>query len=311
MNRETDNDTIDLAPTVALSEPTEAKARQMALRAALAQMRLGTRGLPGDAFAVLTSSQVEVTPLLLAVVQDAVTNPQPFVDDVEDYRLFVALALLAQFGEESALEPLLTLLNQTEEEQEALFGDVLTEHGSDWLAAIAGPRVEPIQALAENPTVGEPARSIAIGALIRAAEQAVWPRDAAIAWLRQMMERGESLQSEWVVGELVAAAMDLRAKALLPELQALFDAGLVDPIYAGDWPMVQAELLAVDLDVAPPVLRARLEPLDAAHELAWLWRPNNLAWKQSVPQPAKRPKDPKQKAKRKQAKTSRKKNRRK
>lgn len=293
------------------ASPQSADPVHAAVVAALAQMRANPGNFPTDAFNVLTANRQAAPPLLLDVVERAAADPTPFTSEVEDYRLFVSLAVLAQFGEPRALAPTLSILHAPEETLDGLFGDVLSSYGDVWLAGFAGGQVEPLQRLVQNTGAAEEARAVAVGAVVLATARGQCARDTTEQWLRELMQRADTLQSDWIVGELVCAALDLGAKSLLPDLEALFATGLVDPIFAGDWQHVQAELQSQQDHALAETLLNKLDPPDAAAMLAWLWRPEDRSWANPVAQPGKRTKDPKAKAKRKQAKASRKKNRRK
>jgi uncharacterized protein YecA (UPF0149 family) len=144
---------------------------------------------------------------------------------------------LAQLKAESAIEPLLGLLQR------------IDEHNDDWvgtevprvLGELGHAALEPVMAYLANPAHNEWARVAAAKAVaeIGARHGELWAECVArlSAQLDKFME-----QSEMLNAFLVSSLLDLKAGEALPVMARAFAVGRVDESVAGDFEDVEIEL---------------------------------------------------------------------
>ncbi|MGH8599533.1 MAG: DUF1186 domain-containing protein [Burkholderiales bacterium] len=186
---------------------------------------------PADVMREAVAQRVVITPLLLAALGRTADAPRELLDDPAPYMLHLyAMYLLAQFRERRALDPLIRLFSLPGDTTDNLTGDVVTEDLPAILASTCGGDTAPIKALIENREADVYARDAGIRALLTLVAEGALERDELIDYLRAV--HGNLGADEWQLCTFwVAAADALYPEELMPEIHAVFKAGLVDPSY--------------------------------------------------------------------------------
>jgi yecA family protein len=106
-------------------------------------------GLPGEALTAAVGQAAALAPEVIALIDKAVEGV--CLLPKQESLLFLGLHALAAAKETSAYRPLLTLLQQPEDELDSWLGDALTQNGPGLLLGLFDGDVEPIYAALENP----------------------------------------------------------------------------------------------------------------------------------------------------------------
>jgi len=196
----------------------------------LDELRAPTPGLPDDAILAAMEAPGEVSPGLVAILDEALADPETFLEDDVHASHLIALFLLAQFREPLALPPLLAMLRLTEEEQDELLGDFLTEGLASVLASLCLEDPTPLAALAGDPELDLYVRNAAMDAILvlgflghlsASRFQGIFD-----GLLTAFEERGaEEDPLAWA--NLVSSCSLAGFEALLPRLREAFALGLV------------------------------------------------------------------------------------
>ncbi|MBU0491480.1 MAG: DUF1186 domain-containing protein [Chloroflexi bacterium] len=202
---------------------------------------------------------------------------------------------LGQLRAEAACEPLVRLLHRIDDEDDEWVGEELPE-----VLGMIGPAAVPgLAAFLSDDAHGLWARVAAAAALQHIGQQHPAARDECIAILSRQLESFAS-QDPTLNAFLIDPLLDLKAVEAAPVMERAFAANVVDEWATGDWEDAQVRLgLKATREKSRPQLSGWLDPATEAPSVAPV-----------PPRPA-RSKDQKKKNKRNQAKSSRKKNRRK
>ena len=158
-------------------------------------------------------------------------------DSLEVWAPVHAWRVLGQLRAEAAIEPLMDLF------------DDLDEDGDDWILeelptvyGMIGPTAIPtLSAYLTAPSHGEFPRIAVAGCFEYIAKEHPKARDECVAILTRQLERFDE-NDESLNGFLVNALMELKAMESVPVIERAFAADRVDEFIRGDWEDVQVEL---------------------------------------------------------------------
>ena len=128
--------------------------------------------------------QNEITPHLIAILEDVRSNPTAYIEDPDRFDHIYALELLGHFREPRAHNVIVDLVSLPPETPHDLFGAVITEGLAAILVATCGGSVERITRLLLNAEADEYCRSAAARALVYAVVEGRIPRAQIIALFR-------------------------------------------------------------------------------------------------------------------------------
>ncbi|HXH01824.1 MAG TPA: DUF1186 domain-containing protein [Candidatus Competibacteraceae bacterium] len=185
---------------------------------------------PEDALREAIARPAEVTPFLLAALEEAAADPASLLErHPETYFLYLyAFYLLAQFRETRAYPLMLRFCAGAPEAVEDLAGDVVTEDLHNLLASVCDGDIEPLKALVAYEEADEFVRSAALHALITLMLEGALPRHVLTAYLGGLLRTLPEHETPLMAALLVNAVYTLHAPELLPEVEALYAAGRVD-----------------------------------------------------------------------------------
>lgn len=195
--------------------------------AILHALRTPTRHLPTAALVAAMDQPEAVVPGLLALVDEALADPEVAEHDGHLYALY----LLAQFREPRALEPALTLLRLPADLQECLLGDCLNEGMPSILASLCVEAPSTLEVTAADPALDPLARSVAMDALLVLGFEGHLDEPAfrkALDRLLGLYEARGREESPEAWAFLMATFSTAGYPEYLPRLRAAYEAGLVD-----------------------------------------------------------------------------------
>ncbi|MHC1725616.1 MAG: DUF1186 domain-containing protein [Syntrophobacteraceae bacterium] len=258
--------------------------------------------------------QDQITSYLVEIVEKVASNPSGYADKPSYFAHIYAIMLLGHFREPRSHDSIVKLAGLPGDLADKLLGDTITEHLSVILYLTCGGSLEYIKSLARKEDADDYCRKAAFDAMVFAVAAGIVPREEIVAFFSSIFDHLKATSSRSYVWSLLAdAAYDLYPEELMDKIKDAYDAGRIDNWYVSYKTLEGA--LEGGIEDSLNKVRQELErrSLDDLHGQMKSWAsfdPEAQAAVQDVEKH--RPNKPKAgKAKRKMAKTSRKKNRRK
>jgi hypothetical protein len=209
-------------------------------------------GIPEELLLASVQKKDEITPGLIAAVEDMAANPKKFLDEPERNLYYWAVYLLAHFEEERALPALLKFVRLSGGEFDDLVSDIVQEDGAMLLANVALENLDSIAELLHDQAVGEDARIAAAHAIgMRCGWGVVGPAFVVKEFRRALEEIKEP--ESYLAAEIINAAMDLNLRDLGPTIVTAYDRGIVDDVVA-ELEFVSEWLADPEYEGPPPYL---------------------------------------------------------
>jgi hypothetical protein len=140
------------------------------------------------------------------------------------------LFLLAKWREHAAWPVCRKLFSLSDGFSDDLLGDLITEDGPILLAMIGGRHPDELQEMIEDETLDVYCRNACIDALTCLVTWGQLPREQHVGYLRELLttKLPPRPESDYVFAGAIAAACDLGAWDLRPEVEAAYERGQVD-----------------------------------------------------------------------------------
>jgi hypothetical protein len=244
---------------------------------------------------------LEHVPDLVHMIQDEALHRAPS-ERLEVWAPVHAWRTLGQLGAEAAIEPLIGLLEQIDQDYEEWIADEVPE-----VLGLIGPAAVPrLTECLTTPHEGMWAQTTAAFALAEIGQRHPETRDDCVVALTRGLAAFAS-QDPGLNGFLIGALVDLDGVEAAPLMENAFAAHRVDPMILGDWADVQVQLGLLEEREAPAPYEVRLpEPLSPESPQPTRAMPDP-EWKEE--KNAERRRRDKRKARRKQQKKARRKQR--
>ena len=269
----------------------------------------------------------EITPYLIEILENALADPDPYIQNENLYDHIYAWMLLGHFRESKAHNVVTDLFSLPKDIHYKLFGDLATSELPTILLRTCGGSIDRIKSMASNKDVDVYCRISALNAMAYAVIEGIASREAVISFFGTLFTGNEADVDSDFWSLLANFVCDLYPEELMDTIQKAYNNDL---IFSG---MIRYEdvkkALADGKEKCLERLKSDLErwSLDDIHDSMSRWScfneqpqstaapdifkmnklPTNLD--QSKPK-IKREKNKAKKKKRKQAKTSKRKNRR-
>ena len=182
---------------------------------------------PLKALQAAVNQQEEITPHLLAILQDCIDNTQQYLDSQNLMWHTYAVFLLAQFREQAAYPLIVKLLRKNGEIPFELFGDAVTEDMDAILAAVCHGDLTLIKQLIEDETVNEYVRTNALDALLVLYAEDDLDRYSIIEYLNTLFQK-ITRKKHYIWCGLVSTSIGIGATGLMNVIQAAFDEELLE-----------------------------------------------------------------------------------
>ena len=258
--------------------------------------------------------QAEITPLLIAVLEDVAINPIRYSAE-EHHAEAYAVALLAHFREKKAHIPIIRAFSIPDEQRDYIWSDMLTETLPALLCRTAGGDYSAIMGIIRNREAYEYLRASAMEALKLGIASGDLPRDEGIALFATLFDETLAEPEDYFWASLVMDLLDIYPGELIAEIRDLFAKGFV---FEGEVSLREVEeVISKGYEAAMETYKVRLEwrlSDDVHRYISWFacFRENDTSTPRQVVSPIKAQMKNKDKSriKRKQAKASKRKNRR-
>jgi hypothetical protein len=232
----------------------------------LTQFTRYRRKFPRNAVAAAIEQQQEITPYLLAILDDVECDPEPYLTGVSMAHLY-AMHLLAQFREKRAYGPMVRIFSHPGKFAYELVGDTVTEGLGRMLAGIWGGDIRGINSLIEGEEFDGYVRASGYDAHLVLVACGERTRDETVAYFRTLFRRFRRKPS-FALDGLVTAALDLHPADLMDHLVSVFRDGLVDTDFVDREDLDEA--YRKPREVALEELRQQYRLItDTTHEMSW------------------------------------------
>ncbi len=173
----------------------------------------------------------EITPYLIALLEDVNLHPADHIDQPGSLVLDYALQLLGHFRERRAHAPLARFMRLPGDVIEGLIGDTWTEDAGPLLYMTSGGDLDTIKELVLDTQAPEYSRGGAADALVCAVVLGGHDREEILGFFKDLFTGDEAEPGSDFWGNLVWCIADLYPGELMDEIRAAFEAKLVRPGY--------------------------------------------------------------------------------
>lgn len=184
--------------------------------------------LPRDAIEAAIAKRKQITPHLLAILEDATFSVDKIIEDDNYQGHLYAMYLLAQFREERAYPFIIQLFSYPGEVPYAIAGDVLTEDLSRILASVCGKKIEPLMELVENPLSNEYVRAACLAALVTLVGCGLIHRKSIIEYFRLLFKEKLEKTPSFVWDHLIVSCCVLYPDELYGEISTAYASNLIN-----------------------------------------------------------------------------------
>jgi len=174
----------------------------------------------------------EITPHLIRILEEVVAAPQKYADE-EHYANTYAVALLAHFREPAAHLPIIRAFSIGKEENNLIWGDMVSETLPALLFQTCNGSLDAIKALVLDRGVYDSARCAAIGALTYAVARGVAKREEIIEFLSRLFTGDEADENSDFWSEVASSIADLHPEGAMEVIRRAYEDGLVYNSYVG------------------------------------------------------------------------------
>ncbi|MCI5149211.1 MAG: DUF1186 domain-containing protein [Candidatus Electrothrix sp. MAN1_4] len=187
------------------------------------------------------AQQNEITPHLISVLEDVLSDPEKFADHSSNYFAHnYAFILLGYFGEEKAHDVIVNIASLSKELPDKLFGDTITNYLSLALLQTCGGNVAKIKKLILNKDAYEFSRGAAIEALAYAYIEGYMSREEIVSFYRELFtgKMGGAASSFYDI--LAGSICDIYPEELMENIKEAYDEGLLHSWFVGYDEFVEA-----------------------------------------------------------------------
>lgn len=170
---------------------------------------------PKEALNAALEQQEVITPYLLSILKDTISN----YEAIDDYQMgyTFSLYILSKFREMEAFSYVLALASLPDEWPEELLGDCITEALARFIVSTFNGDLAAIKKLIENPNLNEWSRNAALKSLLGLVALNKLTRDELINYIRTLFH-SPLADDENFVTRLVETASDIYPEELMEEI---------------------------------------------------------------------------------------------
>ena len=180
----------------------------------------------------------EFVPLLIDILDEAITDPKPFVEE-EKCSHIPAAFLLAQLRVTEAYPRLVSLIRYDEETVDSLWGDILMQSYPIMLRDTFNGDAFLLPALIEDRSVSEWARAMAIHAWAMHFYDGFLTREEICGCFRRLIHEvynsGSRDENEAILACIVNATREYQLEELIEDVKSIFARGGIDESFCGSF----------------------------------------------------------------------------
>ncbi len=172
----------------------------------------------------------EITPHLIKILENALADPNPYIQNENLYDHIYAWMLLGHFRESAAHRLIIDLFSLPDGIPHDLFGDLATSELPIILLRTCGGSIQQIKSMASNKDVDDYCRISALNAMAYAVVEGIASRDEVISFYGTLFTGDETEEDSDFWGLLANFVCDLYPDELMGTIKKAYDNGL---IYSG------------------------------------------------------------------------------
>jgi len=171
----------------------------------------------------------EITPYLIGVLEDVLSDPASYTANPDYYAYIYALILLGHFKEQRAHRPIVELFSLSPDMPDQLFGDLVTENLPIILFRTCGGSTDRIKTLILNREADEYCRSSAMKAMVFAVAEGMACRDDALALFGSLFTGEEAAPGSVFWSFLANSVCDIYPEGMMGVIEKAYEDGLISP----------------------------------------------------------------------------------
>ncbi|MFY7697570.1 MAG: DUF1186 domain-containing protein [Legionella sp.] len=183
---------------------------------------------PKEALNAALEQKETITPYLLSILKDAISNFETIDDCQMDY--IFSLYILSKFREKQAFPYILALASLPDESPEELLGDCITEALARFIVSTFNDDLVAIKKLIENPDLNEWSRNAALKSLLGLVALGKLKRDELVNYIHTLFHSTLADDEDFVT-RLVKISSDIYPEELMEEVNKAFEENKVDTFY--------------------------------------------------------------------------------
>lgn len=200
--------------------------------------------------------QEEITPHLLAILEDILRAPEQYSEDTNRFDHIYALMLLAHFRETRAHESLIKIASLSHNVLFDMFGEMVTEDFGQMLLETCGGDLALIENLLRNKEADDYARGAAAEALAKAVVDGTASLELVMTMLIGVFDGWKEEEEFRDCYQFIASRMlALQPEAVAEKVREAYENGMIDGLYLNDrtieesvnFPQIRYEYLQQDI----------------------------------------------------------------
>jgi hypothetical protein len=173
--------------------------------------------------------QEEITPHLIGVLEQVLSDPASYADNQDYYAHIYALILLGHFKEQRAHRTIVELFSLPTDLPHQLFGDLVTENLPIILLRTCGDSTDLIRSLILNKDADEYCRSSAMRAMVFAVADGMVPREEVLTLFSSLFTGNEADSDSSFWSFLANSVCDLYPEEMMEVIEKAYRDGLISP----------------------------------------------------------------------------------
>ena len=174
-----------------------------------------------------TARQDEIIPRLIEILQQVLADPEPYIENEDRMDHIYALMLLGHLRAEAAHGVIADLFSLSDEILDDLYGDIVTGDLSAILANTCGGSLERMRTMALDPQVGEYARLSALEGMVYAVADDLTLRDEVVKLFGTLFTGREAAEESGFWGLLANTVCELYPEENMPVIEKAYEDGLI------------------------------------------------------------------------------------
>jgi len=235
--------------------------------------------------------QEEITPHLIGVLEQVLSDPASYADNQDYYAHIYALILLGHFKEQRAHRTIVELFSLPPDVPHQLFGDIVTETLPIILFRTCGGSTDMIRLLILNKEADEYCRTSAMRAMVFAVADGMIPREEVLALFASLFTGNEADSGSSFWSFLANSVCDLHPEGMMEVIEKAYQDGLISPWVIGIQNFERT--LSADKEQALEQVRTRIrrESPENVHDYMSSWacfraaEPSSIASTSSLKKP--------------------------
>jgi len=177
--------------------------------------------------------QEEITPHLIKVLEQVLSDPAAYADTQNYYAHVYALILLGHFKETRAHRVIAELFSLPDDLPSQLFGDLVTEDLSIILYRTCDGSMDLIRSLILNKNADDYCRSSAMRAMVFGVVEGIFPREEAMSLFGSLFKGTEAGSDSSFWSLLANNVCDMYPEGMMEVIEKAYCDGLIYPGFVG------------------------------------------------------------------------------